>query len=133
MQIELDLHAAAEGEAGEGSFHASPIAEARPQTGVISPAEENATLVQATQLQDMESRKVNARVRRTKPSDIAEPVEAPQTGGQLIPNPEAGGLIAASDIVTSSKAIPAKRTRHQAAAKLPRSERWKRRLHPAAW
>jgi hypothetical protein len=132
-QIELDLHADPEGVAGEGSADTSLIPEAGPQTETAPVAEENATPVHLAQLQDMESRKTKARTRRTKPSELAEPVEASQPGIQPMPIPEAGGLIAASDIVTSSKAIPAKRTGHQAAAQLPRSERWKRRLHPAAW
>ncbi|WP_262273570.1 hypothetical protein [Microvirga yunnanensis] len=132
-QIELDLHAAAEGEAGEGSSPASLIAEAQPQTEVAPVAEKNAIPVQATQLQDTESQKTKARTRRTKPSELAEPVETPQTEIQAIPISDTDSLIAASDIVKPSKAIPAKRTRHQAAAQLPRSERWKRRLHPAAW
>jgi hypothetical protein len=50
-----------------------------------------------------------------------------------MPIPEAGSLLAAPNSVTSSKAMPARRTRQQAAVQLPRSERWKRRLHPAAW
>jgi hypothetical protein len=132
-QIELNLDADTEGETSEGSADTPSIPEAEPQTEVAPGAEENATPVHLAQLQGMESLKTNARERRTKPSKLAEPVEAPQPRIQPISVPNADGSIAASDIVTSSRAIPAKRTRHQAAAQLPRSERWKRRLHPAAW
>jgi hypothetical protein len=74
-----------------------------------------------------------SRTRRKKRSEFVEPVETSVLASQPSPASEADSLRVPA-IVTSSKALPSRLSKRQGAAdQLPRSERWKRRLHPATW
>jgi hypothetical protein len=132
-QIEFDLTAAAAEKAGENLGATPRVPETGPQTEIAPVPEEKGTPVPAARRQDRGGRKAKVQTQRTKRSEIAGPVGALHPGIQPTPNPAAGGLSAPSAIVTSPKGIPARQSRDQAAARLPRGERWKRRLHPAAW
>jgi hypothetical protein len=74
-----------------------------------------------------------SQTRRKKLSEFVEPVETSVLASQPSPASEADSLRVPA-IVTSSKAVPSRLSKRQGAAdQLPRSERWKRRLHPATW
>jgi hypothetical protein len=131
-QIELDLHA-------DGTRDAEDVAETpstlEPGLQMDVAQTEDATKppVPEVWVDDSGTSGTKARTGRQKVSAFSEPVETSALASQPSPASEADSLRVSAS-VTSSKAVPTRLSKHRAAAaQLPRSERWKRRLHPATW
>jgi hypothetical protein len=131
-QIELDLPAD-EAKDPEGVPETPSALEPRLQMDAATTAEESIPPVPEVWVDDVETGETKARTRRKKLPELIEPVEASALASQPSPAPEAN-LLRVSASVTSSEAIPSRLSKRQAAAaQLPRSERWKRRLHSSTW
>lgn len=132
-QIAFALDADPTGTGKEEAPDLPPTPEAGSQTDIAPAEEESTTPVHAVPLQDVQRSETKARTRRKKASEFVDPVETSQP--VAAPMPVEGDLIvSATGVVTSQKACCRRLTKRQAAAvQLPRNERWKRRLHPAAW
>ena len=124
-QIEFDLTATASEDAEDAHAGERATARAMPRTdGALADAED-ATPVHDVQPAQGEGVKAKSRKPRNKTSGAVEQEIASES------TPEA--QMAASS-VASSKAVQRRLTKRlAAAAQLPRHERWKGRLHPAAW
>jgi hypothetical protein len=124
-QIEFDLTATASEDAEDTHAGERATARAVPRTdGALADAED-ATPVHDVQPAQGEGVKAKSRKPRNKTSGAVEQEIASGS------TPEA--QMAASS-VASSKAVQRRLTKRlAAAAQLPRHERWKGRLHPAAW
>ncbi|WP_404295281.1 hypothetical protein ACD578_27845 (plasmid) [Microvirga sp. RSM25] len=116
--------------------HAPPlvlaVAETMSQTANTNVAEADARPADGVQRDQGQPVRFNSRVPRKKSLEVFEPVTAfnPTLGPEPIPDAE----MIAPTLATPSKEIECRLTKRQAAAvKLPRHERWKRRLHPASW
>ena len=94
---------------------------------------ETATPVNEVRAQEVERTKAKTRKPRKKVSETGVSGTVPQPMPQLETVPET--LVVEPAPVTGSQRVDRRRlTKRQAAAvQLPRNERWKRRLHPAAW
>jgi hypothetical protein len=87
--------------------------------------------VHEDQVQEAETVKAKPRKSRRPASEIIEQVVASGPVSESASAPEAADP---SPVVTPRKLSHHGLTRRQAAAgRLPRHERWKRRLHPACW
>ena len=131
-QIEFDLPADGAKDL-EGLPKTLPTLDPRLQADFARSEVESITPVPEVRVDDSGTSETKAQTRPKKLSEFDEPVEASTLASQPSPVSEADSLrIPAS--VTSSKAIPTRLSKRQSAAdQLPRSERWKRRLHPATW
>jgi len=130
-QIEFDLFA---DPIGEGMKVGPDLLPTLDRSKADSPlvAEERTAAEDEIRRQDVQSRETKARKRRTKISELVDPVEtSPPVAASLLVQAD---LMASAGVATSQKACHRRLTKRQAAAvQLPRNERWKRRLHPAAW
>ncbi len=131
-QIELDLHA--DGARDPGGVPEMPSTlKSGLQMDVALTENETKPSVPEVLVDDSGTSETKARTRRKKLSEFGEPVETSALASQPSPAPEADSLRVSAS-VTSSKAVSSRLSKRQAAAaQLPRSERWKRRLHPATW
>jgi hypothetical protein len=130
-QMEFDLNAIAPDGTVDAPAEPPVMLEAVSQTR-NSLIEEAATPVLEIQVRATESAKAKSRGPRNKTSKIAEPVSA----SELVPQPEAVSeppVIEPAPLNRPQQADHRRLTRRQAATQLPRHERWKRRLHSAAW
>jgi hypothetical protein len=131
-QIEPDLPADGARDP-EGLPEAPSNLEPRLQMDVARTEVESIHPVPEVRVDNTRTSETKAWTRRKKLSEFGEPVEASALASQPSPAPKADSL-RASTSVTSSTAVPSRLSKRQAAAaQLPRSERWKRRLHPATW
>jgi hypothetical protein len=130
-QIEFDLNAASEGVIGvpvETSMHD----EADSPTDTAAAVETDTPPTQDAQPASGTSAKSHERKTRTKASAIVEQARAPEPAPETQPTRHA-------DMIEPSKEVPSRSNERRlnkrlaAAPQLPRSERWKRRLHPASW
>jgi hypothetical protein len=129
-QIELDLHADVTRNPEEVPETPSTLEPGLPMD-VAPTAEESIPPVPDVRVDDVGTGE-KARTPRKKLPRFVEQVEPTELASQPSPDPEAD-LLHLSAVVASSKAVPPRLTKRQAAAdQLPRSERWKRRLHPAS-
>jgi hypothetical protein len=126
-QIEFDLDASASEDAVDAPADSPVMLEAVLQTR-NSPIEEAATPLLEVQVRETESAKAKSQRPRNKASKIAAPVSASEPVSQSEPP-----VIEPAPVDRSQQADHRRLTRRQAAAQLPRHERWKRRLHSAAW
>jgi len=131
-QMDFDLNASASGEV------TAPLLQAPDFAGTVSQADtapvvaEDATPDHEDQLAQDERAKASPRQVRRKAPDRVEPViafgsvsEREQAEAEAVePSPKESSLTAGNLRQTR---------RRTAAAELPRHERWKRRLHAAAW
>jgi hypothetical protein len=95
--------------------------------------EEPTTLVNKTQAQELERPETRTRKPRKIGSESDVPATVPQPMPQLemVPGTQ---VVEPAPVTGSQRVGPHRLTKRQAAAvQLPRNERWKRRLHPAAW
>ena len=131
-QMEFSLNAIA-GESANDAPDEDRRAPAAKWHTDASLGEETTTLVNEAQAQEVERTTAKARKPRKKASESGLPITAPQPMPQVETVPET--LVVEPAPVTGSQRVSRRRlTKRQAAAvQLPRNERWKRRLHPAAW
>jgi hypothetical protein len=130
-QMEFDLNAIASNGKVDAPAEPPVMLEAVSQTR-NSLIEAAATPVLEVQVRETESAKAKSRRPRNKTSKIAEPVSA----SEPVPQPETASeppVIEPAPVDRSQQADHRRLTRRQAAAQRPRHERWKRRLHSAAW
>jgi hypothetical protein len=131
-QIELDLPADGSGNPTDVPETSSTL-DPELQMDAATTADETRLPVPEVRADDSGTGETKARTRRKMLPEFIEPVETSAFASQLPSAPEANSL-RVSAIVRSSTAVPSRLSRRQAAAsQLPRSERWKRRLHPATW
>lgn len=131
-QIELDLDPTASENVEDAPAGTLAIAKALLQTDV-APVEEDTKPVDGVQSMESESVKARFRQPRKKASRAIEQVMAskPMPGLEQMREAE---TIKPSSVMTLSKVADHRLTKRQAAAaQLPRYQRWKGRLHPAAW
>jgi hypothetical protein len=101
-------------------------------TAIATAAENRVTATHDTQPVSRKSAKSNARTVTKNAPAAVEPAQAPE------PAPEAQPTLHA-EMIEPSAEVPSRSSKHRltkrlaAASQLPRSERWKRRLHPASW
>jgi hypothetical protein len=130
-QMEFDLSAASEDvndEPAEPPVHA----EADLLSATAAAVEKVPTLTHDTQPASEKRAKSQARKVRKKTPAGVEPAQAPEPAPEVKPAPYAE-MIDPSMEVPSSLSERRLTKRLAAAGQLPRSERWKRRLHPASW
>jgi hypothetical protein len=123
MKFDLAAIAFEDAENAHAGDHVS--ARAVPQTdGALDDAEDRTP---AHHVQPARGEDVRAGSR--KPRKKAPAVGEQEIASETIPEPEMTG-----PSVARSKAVPRRLTKRlAAAAQLPRHDRWKGRLHPAAW
>lgn len=112
---------------------ASVMLEQVPQRDTVSVAAEDAAPVHEAKPSGVEGKKLKPRQPRTKAFQAEEQGRAsiPASEPRQIRETEVIGVpLAGSSQRASHRGLP---RRQAAAIQLPRSERWKRRLHPAAW
>jgi hypothetical protein len=123
-QMEFNLDASASEDVADAPAEAPISAEAMPQTEGARDDSEDTGGVSHFQPAQGEGVRIKSRKPRTKGSGTAEQ--------EITSEPRPETAMAAS--VVSSKAVQHRITKRvAAAAQLPRHERWKGRLHPAAW
>jgi hypothetical protein len=130
-QMEFDLNAASE-DVNDAPADAPVHAEVELPTAIAAAVETGATATHDTQPALGKSAKSHARKARTKASAAVEPAQAPEPAPEAKPTLHAG-MIELSIAVPSAASERRLTRRLAAAGQLPRSERWKRRLHPASW
>jgi hypothetical protein len=124
-QIELDLAAGASEDVEDMPVEAPVLAKAVSKTVIAAVVEEEARPLHDVQPAQGEGVKGKSRKPQKKSSGAVEQETAPN------PIPEAEMTVSS---VASSKSAQYRMTKRlAAAAQLQRYERWKRRLHPAAW
>jgi hypothetical protein len=130
-QVEFDLNAASEGVIGVPA--ATPVqAEAALPTDTTASVKTDAPPTHDAQPASGRSAKSHARkVRKKAPAAV-------ERGHSEAPEPKAepklyAGMIKLPTSVRSPSSQRRRTKRLTAAGQLPRSERWKRRLHPASW
>jgi hypothetical protein len=122
--MELNLNAGASEDMEDGPAEVPMVAKAVPQTDDARDDAENALPVHDVQSAQSGSMSARSPKSRKKTSGTVEQGIAPE------PTPEAEITASAA----STKATQRRLTKRLAAvAQLPRHERWKGRLHPAAW
>jgi hypothetical protein len=123
-QMEFNLDASASDDVADAPAEAPVSAEAMPQTDRALDDSEGTGGVYPVQLAQGEGMRVKSRKPRKKGSGTVEQ--------EITSEPRPETAMTAS--VVSSKAVQRRMTKRvAAAAQLPRHERWKGRLHPAAW
>lgn len=128
-QVESDLTMVASKGAPDAPADTPVISEGMTQAGACS-VEEAGSPIPEDQVQEPESTKTKP---RKKASKIVGPVTAPEPVAQSETASETQ-RVDAPPVSRSRGADHRRLTRRQAAAaQLPRHERWKRRLHAAAW
>jgi hypothetical protein len=128
-QMEFNLNAASDDEA-DVSVQTPVHAKADVPTAIA--VETGAMARHDVQSAMGKSAKSDARRARTKASAVVEPAQAPGRAPEAEPTPHAG-MIARLTGVSSASSEHRLSKRLAAAGHLPRSERWKRRLHPTSW
>jgi hypothetical protein len=124
-QIEFDLAASASEDEGDTPIEAPVLAKALSRTGIAAVVEDVARPVHDGHSAQGEGAKTKSRRPRKKTSGTVEQETASE------PRPEAEMTVAS---VALSKVAQCRMTKRLAAAsQLQRYERWKRRLHRAAW
>jgi hypothetical protein len=124
VQMEFNLDACASEDVADAPAEAPMSAEAMPQTEGALDASEDTGGVSHVQPAQSEGVRVKSRKPRKKVSETVEQ--------ELTSEPIPETAMTASGV--SSKAVQRRMTKRlAAAAQLPRHERWKGRLHPAAW
>ena len=132
-QMNFDLDSSGSENVKVAPARTPAIAKAMLQIDVPPVAEEDPKPVHDVQPLDSESVKARSRQPRKKASRAIEQVMASEPRQGLEQTREAE-TIEPSSVATSSKAADHRLTKRQAAAaQLPRHQRWKGRLHPAAW
>jgi hypothetical protein len=131
-QMKFNLNAIASEGATDAPAATPMMLKAVPQTDA-SPVEEAASPILEVQAQETKSTKTRSRKPRKKASKIVEPVTAPEPVSQRETTSET--QVIGPPLVSASRQADHHRLtmRQAAAAQLPRHERWKRRLHSAAW
>jgi hypothetical protein len=132
-QIEVDLDATAFADVIDSTAETLVIAEAVSRTDIAPSLEENAMPVHEVQHAGIASAKaMPPELRHRTPKAVEQRV-----GSEPMSEPEHRSQAEAIEplpVMASQKAGHHRLTKRQAAAiQLPRNERWKRRLHPAAW
>jgi hypothetical protein len=129
-QIELDLQADLTRQPEQ-----VPVSPSKLETELqmeFAPVEEVKASVPTVHLEYIEMAEKKISTRRKKPSEFVEPEEEANPASQPPMAPAVSPSLSA--VSKLPKAVPARLTKRQAAvAQLSRSERWKRRLHPATW
>jgi hypothetical protein len=132
-QIELDLDVLTSKPLQHAPAEAPVLSQRMSRTDAPPVVEEDVEPVDEDQAQEAEPVTVKPRKSRRQASEIVEQVVAsgPVSEPPLAPATE---VVEPSPVVTQRKLSHHGLTRRQAAAgRLPRHERWKRRLHPACW
>jgi hypothetical protein len=132
-QMESDLNVIGPTQSQDASAETPVISEGMSQADVSPVIDRDAQPVHEAQIQKAETVKAKSRKPRRQASEVVEQTVAsgPVSEPELAPATE---LAEPSPIVTAPKLRHHGLTRRQAAAgRLPRHERWKRRLHPACW
>jgi hypothetical protein len=130
-QMEFDLGAASE-DVNDVPAEKPMHAEVALPTATTASVETGATPTHDVQPASGKSAKSHARKTRTKAPAIVEPAQAPEPAPEAEPTPHA-------EMIEPSMEVPLRSNERRltkrlaAAGQLPRSERWKRRLHPASW
>jgi hypothetical protein len=131
-QIAFNVEAITSGGATDSPAETPMMLEAVSQADA-SPVEEAASPTLEVQVHNIEGIKTKPRKPRKRASKIVEPMIALKPVSQQEATSEAQ-VMDALPVPESRQAGHHRRTRRQAAAaQLPRHERWKGRLHPAAW
>ena len=132
-QMEFDLNASASSDVKDMPAKASHLAGAISQADVAPAFAENAILVHDDQPAPDGSAKANSRKVRRKVPERVEPVMAfgSMSQPEQVPEAETIESLPTEGPLTVPNCRQARR--RTAAAELPRHERWKRRLHAAAW
>ncbi|MEZ0168260.1 hypothetical protein [Microvirga sp. TS319] len=130
-QIEFDLTTISSKGAIDAPTDTPVMPEVLAQAGAPS-GEEGASPIPEDQVQEPESTKTKPRKPRKKASKIVDPVIEPEPLSQPEAASETQG-VGALPVNRSPQTDHRRHTRREAAAQLPRQERWKRRLHSAAW
>jgi hypothetical protein len=132
-QMEFDLNASTSGGAMDMPAEESELAGAMSQADVAPAFAEKAIPVQDDQPAQIGSARANSRKARRKGPERVEPVTAFGSVSQPEQVPEAETIesLPTEGPLTVPNCRQARR--RTAAAELPRHERWKRRLHAAAW
>jgi hypothetical protein len=130
-QIEPDLEGLTSEPLQYAPAEASVLSQGMSRTDVSPVVEADVEPVHEVHIQEAETVKVKPRKARGPASEIIEQVVASGPMSESASAPEAADP---SPVVTPRKLSHHGLTRRQAAAgRLPRHERWKRRLHPACW
>jgi hypothetical protein len=130
-QIEPDLEGLSSEPLQHAPAEAPVISKGMSRTDDPPVVEADVEPVHEVQIQDAETVKAKPRKARGPASEIIEQVVASGPMSESASAPEAADP---SPVVTPRKLSHHGLTRRQAAAgRLPRHERWKRRLHPACW
>ncbi len=132
-QIEFDLNASASGDVRRPPVEALGLAGAVPLAAGAPALAENAMLGDEGQPILDDRAKANSRKLRRKAPEQVQPVMAFGSVSKPEQRSEAGviePLPMESPLTASNRRLTRRQT---AAAELPRHERWKRRLHAAAW
>ncbi|QRM35463.1 hypothetical protein [Microvirga sp. VF16] len=128
-QMKFDLSAASEDVNDEP---AEPPVRAEADLLSATAVEKVPTLTHDTQPASEKSATSQPRKVRKKTSAVVEPAQAPEPAPDVEPAPYA-------EMIEPSMEVPSRSSERRltkrlaAAGQLPRSERWKRRLHPATW
>ena len=130
-QMEFDMSAASE-DVNDAPAETPVHAEVALPTAIAAAVEKGATATHDTQPASGKSAKSNARTVRTKAPAAVAPAQAPEPAPEAEPTLQAE-MIEPSTAVPSTSSERRLTQRLAAAGQLPRSERWKRRLHPASW
>ena len=123
-QMELNLNAGATWDMEDGPAEVPMVAKAVPQTDGALDDAENALPVH--NIQSAQSGSMNAR----SPKSRKKASGTVEQGAAHEPTPEAEIIASAASTKVTQRRLTKRRA---AATQLPRHERWKRRLRPAAW
>jgi hypothetical protein len=130
-QMEFDLGAASE-DVNDVAAEKPMYAEVALPTATTASDEVGATPTPDVEPASGKIAKSHARETRTKAPATVEPAQAPEPAPEAEPTPHA-------EMIEPSMEVPLRSNERRltkrlaAAGQLPRSERWKRRLHPASW
>jgi len=122
--MELNLNAGATWDMEDGPAEVPMVAKAVPQTDGALDDAENALPVH--NIQSAQSGSMNAR----SPKSRKKASGTVEQGAAHEPTPEAEIIASAASTKVTQRRLTKRRA---AATQLPRHERWKRRLRPAAW
>jgi hypothetical protein len=132
-QIELDLNGLTSKQSQDASAGTPVIPEGMSRTDDPPVIEADVKPVDEVHIQEAEVVEVKPRKSRRQASEVVEQTVAsePMSEPALAPNTE---VVDSSPGVAPRKVGHHRLTKRQAAdGRLPRHERWKRRLHPACW
>jgi hypothetical protein len=131
-QMELDLHAIST-QLRDASAETPVISEGMSQADVSPAVKEDAQPVHGAQIQKADAVKAKSRKPRREASEVVEQVVASEPVAELAPAPQTEAVDALSVVPQRRLGRHSLTKRQAAAGRLPRHERWKRRLHPACW